>query len=177
MPEVVLYSPEHHSWMRYLRPLATFCIHEHTQITPLLENLEREVETNGLHAAGFLSYEAGGAFDRAMPAQASTFPWPGSASSPRLNRSRLMPEFSPVSTGAQTWTRQPMPVRYSRFATPSLRAKRIRSITPIDNAPRGMAIPGLRSVLWRIANPPHTTPLSTRTHTRSAAPRQKLFLA
>lgn len=67
MPAVILYSPEHSGWVRYERPHAVFRVCSHAEIMPLLGFLEDEVERTGLHAAGFLSYEAGHAFDPAIP--------------------------------------------------------------------------------------------------------------
>lgn len=72
---VVVYSPEHASWVRYERPAALFVAHRHDEVPGILARLEDEVERNGLHAAGFLAYEAGKAFDAAMPA-ASCAPFP-----------------------------------------------------------------------------------------------------
>lgn len=75
MSEVVLFDPHLSAWVRYARPQAVFCLHAHEEIVPLLARLEIEVERRGLHAAGFLSYEAGAAFDPAMP-RASCAPFP-----------------------------------------------------------------------------------------------------
>jgi len=72
---VVVHSPEHSSWVRYDRPAAVFETHLHADVPGLLEHVESEVERTGLHAAGFLAYEAGFAFDPAMPA-ASSAPFP-----------------------------------------------------------------------------------------------------
>ena len=75
MPNVVLFSPEQACWVRYERPRAVFVAHRHHEIPGLLARLEGEVEGSGLHAAGFLAYEAGRAFDAAMPV-ASCAPFP-----------------------------------------------------------------------------------------------------
>lgn len=75
MPVVVVPSPDHPGLVRYARPLAVFEAHEHSQVGPLLARLEAEVEDRGLHAAGFLAYEAGAAFDPAMP-RAACEPFP-----------------------------------------------------------------------------------------------------
>lgn len=72
---VVVHSPEHSSWVRYERPRAVFAAHRHDEVPGLVARLEDEVERTGLHAAGFLAYEAGNAFDAAMPA-ASCQPFP-----------------------------------------------------------------------------------------------------
>ena len=83
---VVVYSPELASWVRYEHPLKVFRTACHNEVLPLLEHLENEVECRGLHAAGFLAYEAAGAFDRAMPlATCAPFPlaWFGLYERPR----------------------------------------------------------------------------------------------
>jgi para-aminobenzoate synthetase/4-amino-4-deoxychorismate lyase len=67
MSVAVLYSSEHSAWMRYERPRAIFVAHSHDEVPQLVAHLETEVERRGLHAVGFLSYEAGCAFDPAMP--------------------------------------------------------------------------------------------------------------
>ncbi len=67
MSVAVLYSPEHSAWVRYERPQAIFAAHRHDEVPSLIAHLEAEVEGRGLHAVGFLAYEAGGAFDPAMP--------------------------------------------------------------------------------------------------------------
>ena len=75
MPVVVLHSPEQSSWVRYDRPQAVFAARSHDEVPQILDHLETEVERRGLHAAGFLAYEAGGAFDPAMP-RSSCAPFP-----------------------------------------------------------------------------------------------------
>lgn len=72
---VVVYSQEHASWVRYDRPEAVFEAHAHDEVPGILAHLENEVERTGLHAAGLLAYEAGRAFDAAMPV-ASSSPFP-----------------------------------------------------------------------------------------------------
>jgi len=67
MSVAVLYSPEHSAWVRYQRPQAIFMAHRHDEVPSLLADLEAQVEKRGLHAVGFLAYEAGSAFDPAMP--------------------------------------------------------------------------------------------------------------
>jgi para-aminobenzoate synthetase/4-amino-4-deoxychorismate lyase len=72
---VVVFSPAHDSLGRYERPSAVFEAYRHDEVPQILAFLEGEVERTGLHAAGFLAYEAGSAFDAAMPA-ASCAPFP-----------------------------------------------------------------------------------------------------
>lgn len=85
MPAVV-FSPDIASWVRYERPAAVFEAHRHDEVPGILAHLEDEVERTGLHAVGFLAYEAGRAFDAAMPAAAcAPFPlaWFGLYGPPR----------------------------------------------------------------------------------------------
>lgn len=103
MPVIVLPSPEHSGLVRYAAPRAIFEIHELDQVLALLRRLEDEVERSGLHAAGFLSYEAGGAFDPAMPRlSCSPFPlaWFGLFEPPRnqaiaASSSTSVPDWAP----------------------------------------------------------------------------------
>jgi para-aminobenzoate synthetase/4-amino-4-deoxychorismate lyase len=86
MSVIVLPSSEHPGLVRYAAPREIFEIHDHDQVLPLLRRLEEEVEGSGLHAAGFLAYEAGSAFDPAMPRLSCTpFPlaWFGLFEPPR----------------------------------------------------------------------------------------------
>lgn len=67
---VVVHSPEDVSWVRYDRPEAVFEAHAHDEVPGILAHPENEVERTGLPA-----YEAGRAFDAAMPAASgSLFP-------------------------------------------------------------------------------------------------------
>ena len=97
MAVAVLYSPEQSAWVRYERPQAIFVSHSHDEVPSLIAHLEAEVEGRGLHAVGFLAYEAGGAFDPAMPqVSCGAFPlaWFGLFDSPvavSLNASNPVP--------------------------------------------------------------------------------------
>lgn len=67
MSVAVIYSTEHSAWVRYERPRAIFVAHRPDEVPQLIAHAEAEVEGRGLHAVGFLAYEAGSAFDPAMP--------------------------------------------------------------------------------------------------------------
>ena len=70
-----LNSPEHSAWVRYERPRAIFVAHRPDEVPQLIAHVEAEVEARGLHAVGFLAYDAGSAFDPAMPdASCGAFP-------------------------------------------------------------------------------------------------------
>ncbi len=86
MPTVVLYSACHSSWVRYESPLSVHVARRPEEVPGLIARLEDEVERSGLHAAGLLAYEAGSAFDAAMPAApCAPFPaaWFGLFAPPR----------------------------------------------------------------------------------------------
>ena len=99
---VVLYSTEMKGWVAYTRPRHVWRAHEPGRIPHILSELEENVESRGLHGAGFLSYEAGPAFDPAMPGQnADRFPlaWFGLFDPPEPVA--LVPDPCPAE---MTWT-------------------------------------------------------------------------
>lgn len=55
-----------HRWLRYGNPLALLEARETAEVLAVLAETERLVETEGLLAAGFVAYEAAGAFDAAF---------------------------------------------------------------------------------------------------------------
>jgi para-aminobenzoate synthetase / 4-amino-4-deoxychorismate lyase len=64
----ILYDAAQKAWVRYEQPVAVFTAHRLDEILPALQQIDRAVEADGLHAAGFLSYEAAPAFDPALTA-------------------------------------------------------------------------------------------------------------
>jgi len=69
LPRVVLRDEACKKWMNFISPrriLTTHCIAE---VLPLLRRIEEGVRQDGLHAAGFISYEAAPAFDPSLPAK------------------------------------------------------------------------------------------------------------
>ncbi len=64
--EVVLYEAETGRWLRFRDPLRILSTCRADSVPRLLEEIEAEVESRGLQAAGFLSYEAAAAFDGAL---------------------------------------------------------------------------------------------------------------
>ncbi len=62
----VLYDPESECWLRFANPLAEIEIHDLEAVPQTLASIEKRVETEGLFAAGFVSYEAAPAFDEAL---------------------------------------------------------------------------------------------------------------
>jgi para-aminobenzoate synthetase/4-amino-4-deoxychorismate lyase len=65
---VILYDAAQKAWLRYEQPVAIFSSKWPDEILPALQQIERAVQEDDLHAAGFLCYEAAPAFDPALVA-------------------------------------------------------------------------------------------------------------
>ena len=63
---VVLRDDTHGTWRHFAAPRRILTTHQVGDVVPLLEELELAVERDGLHAAGFIGYEAAPAFDPAL---------------------------------------------------------------------------------------------------------------
>jgi para-aminobenzoate synthetase/4-amino-4-deoxychorismate lyase len=63
---VVLRDDLRDRWIRFTNPREIVQADDLGAVLPAIEAIERLVETDGLHAAGFLSYEASRAFDTAL---------------------------------------------------------------------------------------------------------------
>ena len=63
--QAVLYNKEQECWQRYADPVEIVVAHTLEDVLPALGHLEARV-CDGLHAAGFISYEASPAFDEAL---------------------------------------------------------------------------------------------------------------
>ncbi len=66
---VILYDAGKQQWLLFRRPFKIYKVHTTESIVPVLRAVEYQVEHNRLHAAGFLAYEAGPAFDPALAVQ------------------------------------------------------------------------------------------------------------
>jgi para-aminobenzoate synthetase/4-amino-4-deoxychorismate lyase len=53
-------------WLRFENPLRVFQTTEIDEVLPLIKEVEQQVNERNLYAAGFISYEAAPAFDRAL---------------------------------------------------------------------------------------------------------------
>ena len=62
-PQVVLYDPFTGDWQRFACPCEIIETSRHDEVMGCLRRVERLVESEGLHAAGFVSYEAAPAFN------------------------------------------------------------------------------------------------------------------
>ncbi len=88
MERVLLYHPPSARWLSYENPQQILVAQRLEQVLPALQELETQVESRGLHAAGFLSYEAAPAFDSALAVRPDppAFPCCGSACSRRREK-------------------------------------------------------------------------------------------
>lgn len=64
--QVILQDCQGERWLRFSDPREIFVAHHHDQVLPKLAQVEKLVNERGLFAAGFISYEAAPAFDRAL---------------------------------------------------------------------------------------------------------------
>ena len=63
---VVLYDARKQKWLLFCRPVQVYVSHHLEEIVALLREIERRVAVDRLHTAGFITYEAGPAFDPAL---------------------------------------------------------------------------------------------------------------
>ena len=63
---VILHDAGKHRWLLFRNPLQVYRADTVEAIVTVFRAVEHQVEYNGLHAAGFISYEAGPAFDPAL---------------------------------------------------------------------------------------------------------------
>jgi len=74
-PKVVLYDASAGAWQSFTCPCEIVETCRHDEVMDCLRRVEQQVESQGLHAAGFVSYEAAPAFDRALSVrEAPRFP-------------------------------------------------------------------------------------------------------
>jgi para-aminobenzoate synthetase/4-amino-4-deoxychorismate lyase len=63
---VILYDAAQKTWVRFEEPVAVFSAQHPEEVLPALRQIDRAVQEECLHAAGFLGYESAPAFDPAM---------------------------------------------------------------------------------------------------------------
>lgn len=68
---VLLHQPSSNQWLLFRDPIEIIEAHRLDQVCEAIAHLDHHVQTQGLHAAGFLSYEASPAFDNALTVQPS----------------------------------------------------------------------------------------------------------
>lgn len=69
MASVVLRDAAADRWLRFTDPVDVVSVHALPDVLPSLRAIEARVNGEGLHAAGFISYDAAPAFDRALAAR------------------------------------------------------------------------------------------------------------
>ncbi len=116
-PEALMRDARTGQWLIFRHPRRVVATHDLATVRPLMSDIERAVREQGLWAAGFLSYEAGPAFDAALaahsplgdvpllwfglfdaPERLETLPWP------RSDAFHLGPLQSPMNATAYTTT-------------------------------------------------------------------------
>ncbi|NES96639.1 MAG: aminodeoxychorismate synthase, component I, partial [Desertifilum sp. SIO1I2] len=60
---VVLYDAQNQHWLQFQQPVQVLSTHKLSEVIPLLETLQQQVEQHSYSAAGFVRYEASPAFD------------------------------------------------------------------------------------------------------------------
>lgn len=78
--QIILHKADEDRWIRFAEPVHVITASCPDQIIPALEFIEKRVAENGWYAAGFISYEAAGAFDaafRTLPEQDFPLLWFG----------------------------------------------------------------------------------------------------
>jgi para-aminobenzoate synthetase / 4-amino-4-deoxychorismate lyase len=68
----VIHDPEKGQWLQFLHPRTVLTAANLTDILPLLAEVERILNRGGLYAAGWIGYEAAGAFDPAFRVHTAT---------------------------------------------------------------------------------------------------------
>jgi para-aminobenzoate synthetase / 4-amino-4-deoxychorismate lyase len=69
--QIILYHHTASRWLRFKNPFCIVEVCETADVLPALRYIEEQVRDGGRYAAGFISYEAAGAFDPALCVKAS----------------------------------------------------------------------------------------------------------
>jgi para-aminobenzoate synthetase/4-amino-4-deoxychorismate lyase len=72
--EIIIKDVQRDKWLYFKQPLTLFETHDVNSVAGQLERIESQVNSHGLIAVGFLSYEAAPAFDDALTVRTSAFP-------------------------------------------------------------------------------------------------------
>ena len=70
-PWAVVHDGQSGRWLRFTRPCGLLVARQIEEVLPALRCVENAVTAEGLHGAGFVSYEAAPAFDASLPARAN----------------------------------------------------------------------------------------------------------
>ena len=68
--EILLHDAASGRWLHFRQPVTVLTTGHEAEVLPLLEAVARRIEQEGLHAAGFLAYEAAPGFDSALAVRA-----------------------------------------------------------------------------------------------------------
>ncbi|MDD5711978.1 MAG: chorismate-binding protein, partial [Smithellaceae bacterium] len=74
--EVVMHDAQTGQWLYFREPRRIISTDRIGEVPALLESVEKAVEEEGLYAAGWISYEASPAFDRALAVRQTTDDFP-----------------------------------------------------------------------------------------------------
>lgn len=95
---IILYDARDQQWLLFHHPLQIHVAHRLESVVSVLHEVERQVSVNRFHAAGFIAYEAGPAFDPALVVRSpggfpllwfGIYPGPEQISFPSLPREDL----------------------------------------------------------------------------------------
>jgi para-aminobenzoate synthetase / 4-amino-4-deoxychorismate lyase len=101
---IFLHDASTNKWLHFEHPLRIITTTKLDEVQPSLRMVENEVDQNGLHAAGFISYEASPAFDSALTVRKSdNFPllWFGLYGEPE--KSASLPIRENINYQLQEW--------------------------------------------------------------------------
>ncbi len=102
------------NWRCFRAPARVLATHRLDEVLPLLNEIEGRVERDGLHAAGFVSYEAAPAFDPALPRRPDpAFPLLWFGLFPEVHHSPALPQEA-RDTSPLRWQPDITPAHYRR---------------------------------------------------------------
>ncbi len=94
---VFLHDAARRRWLLFRAPYLVLQTERTEEVLPILRQVDVSVQKEGLHAAGFISYEAGPAFDRSLEVKPDiAFPlvWFGLFDEPQISESPPLPNHS-----------------------------------------------------------------------------------
>lgn len=71
-PRAVVLDEAKKTWLQFTAPSRVLTTHRTGEVLAIVRQVEKAVEQEGVHAAGFISYEASGAFDPCLPVKIDT---------------------------------------------------------------------------------------------------------
>ena len=67
--DALIFDRQQGRWLLFRKPVSIFSTRKVSEVRESLREIERRVERDSLHAAGFVTYEAAPAFDDRFPGQ------------------------------------------------------------------------------------------------------------